>query len=160
MVNVQTFPATAERWDDVVAAFGRRGNDPDWCWCRRFLDPPPDGVDPGDNREALRREVRMAQVPPGLIAYVDGTPAGWTRVMPRSAVPGVRANRALQRVLPADPGAWWVTCFAVDQRHRTIGVATALLDAAVAHARCHGASAVEGHPVDHPPVSRTPALRW
>jgi hypothetical protein len=23
----------------VVAVFGRRGNDPGWCWCRRFLDP-------------------------------------------------------------------------------------------------------------------------
>jgi hypothetical protein len=33
-------PATVQRWDDVVAVFGRRGNDPGWCWCRRFLDPP------------------------------------------------------------------------------------------------------------------------
>ncbi len=68
--------------------------------------------------------------------------------MPRSALPGVLANRALQRMLPDDPGAWWVTCFAVDQRHRRAGVATALLDAAVEHARTNGATAVEGHPVD------------
>jgi hypothetical protein len=31
--------ASPQRWDDVVAVFGRRGNDPGWCWCRRFLDP-------------------------------------------------------------------------------------------------------------------------
>ena len=46
------------------------------------------------------------------------------------------------------PGAWWVVCFAVDQRHRGLGVATALLGAAVDQAGRHGATAVEGHPVD------------
>ena len=148
MVRVQSSAATAQRWPDVVRVFGRRGEDPGWCWCRRFLDPPPDAVDPGDNREALRREIHTAAVPPGVIAYVDDAPAGWTRVMPRSALPAVLANRALRRVLIDDPGAWWVTCFAVDRRQRTSGVATALLDAAVAHARAHGATAVEGHPVD------------
>ena len=41
-----------------------------------------------------------------------------------------------------------MVCFAVDQRHRGVGVATTLLAAAVEHARSHGATAVEGHPVD------------
>ena len=87
-------------------------------------------------------------VPPGILAYVDGLPAGWTRVMPRHQTPGVMANRALRRMLTDDDGAWWVTCFAVQRRFRRIGVAGALLDAAVAHARQGGATAVEGHPVD------------
>ena len=68
--------------------------------------------------------------------------------MPRGAVPGVARNRALRKILADDPAAWWVTCFAVDRRYRSIRVATALLNAAVAHARQHCASAVEGHPVD------------
>jgi GNAT superfamily N-acetyltransferase len=148
MANATIRSATPGRWNDVVATFGRRGNDAGWCWCRRFLDPPRDAIDPSDNREALRREISTAQVPPGLLAYVDGEPVGWTRVMPRSALPGVLANRALRRVLPEDPAAWWVTCFAVDPRQRNAGVGTALLRAAVVHARRHGASAVEGHPVD------------
>ena len=148
MVSIQLEVATAERWPDVVAVFGRRGDDPGWCWCRRFLEPPPDAVDPGDNRAALRSEIQTAAVAPGVIAYVDGVPAGWTRVMPRSALPGVLANRALQRVLPDDLGAWWVTCFAIDRRSRGRGVASALLEAAVTHARNHGATAIEGQPVD------------
>jgi GNAT superfamily N-acetyltransferase len=148
LVNILTLPATLERWDDIVTVFGRRGDDPGWCWCRRFLEPPPDGAAPPDNRAALRQELASASVPPGILAYVDGTPAGWTRVVPRNAVPGVARNRALRRVLDNDPTAWWVTCFAVDRRHRSIGVATALLHAAVAHAKQHGASAIEGHPVD------------
>ena len=147
VMTTTILPASPQRWDDVVAVFGRRGDDPGWCWCRRFLDPSQ-GTDASDNRASLRREITTAEVPPGLIAYVDGRPAGWTRVMPRHLLAGVLANRALRRVLPDDPGAWWVTCFAVDQQYRHRGVATGLLGAAVAHARSHGATAVEGHPVD------------
>ena len=145
MVTISTAPATPERWDDVVAVFGRRGEDPGWCWCQRFLEPALDGT---SNRDALRQEIEAAAVPPGVLAYVDGTPAGWSRVLPRAAVPLVQGHRALCRLLDDDPGAWWVTCFAVDRRHRSIGVATALLGAAVGHAAEHGATAVEGHPVD------------
>ena len=82
------------------------------------------------------------------IAYVGGQPAGWTRIGPRSRFPGVSGNRALAKVLTEDPGAWWVTCFAVDSRHRWSGVGSALLKAAIEFAREHGATAVEGHPVD------------
>ena len=69
-------------------------------------------------------------------------------MVPRSSLPGVLGNRALHRVLDDDPAAWWVTCFAVRREHRGAGVGTALLVAAVEHARRNGASAVEGHPVD------------
>jgi GNAT superfamily N-acetyltransferase len=69
-------------------------------------------------------------------------------VRPSSRANLVQRNRALRRILDDDPGVWWITCFAVDQRHRSLGVATALLEAAVAHAASHGATALEGHPVD------------
>ncbi len=147
-MTIRTASSIPARWDDVVTTFGRRGDDPAWCWCQRFLDRPLDDKVGADNREALHREISTASIPPGLIAYVDGTPAGWTRVMPRAELPGVVANRAVRRLLTDDAGAWWVTCFAVERRYRSIGVARALLDAAVTHAHQHGATAVEGHPVD------------
>ncbi len=148
MAIIHTTPATRERWDDIVTAFGRRGNDPCWCWCQRFMDPPLDGVTLTNNRDALHAEIESSSVAPGVLAYVDATPAGWVRVMPRSAVPLVERNRALRRILDDEPRVWWITCFAVDQLHRSLGVATALLEAAVAHAASHGATALEGHPVD------------
>jgi GNAT superfamily N-acetyltransferase len=142
--RLRVIAATADRWDDVVACFGRRGNDPGWCWCQAFIGPAPHA----NNRAALRSQIAAAAVPVGLLAYADERPVGWTRVALRSQLPGVLSNRALQRILPDDPGAWWVTCFAVDARHRGHGVGRALLAGAVAHAHDHGASAVEGHPVD------------
>jgi len=149
-VGIEVEPATPDRWDDVVAAFGRRGNDPSWCWCRRFLrDPDAPDADAGlTNRDALQAEIADAAVPPGLVAYLDGRPVGWTRVGPRRDFPLLWANRALAKVLEPDDGTWWVTCFAVDSRHRGLGVGSALLHAAVDFAGRHGASAVEGHPAD------------
>jgi GNAT superfamily N-acetyltransferase len=152
-VSIEVRPATADRWSDLVTVFGRRGEDPSWCWCQIFLrserTTPPAGEVPPDNRDALYEEVTHAAVAPGLIAYVDGRPVGWTRVGLRSAFPGVLGNRSLARVLHEDDaGVWWVTCFVVESRHRRTGIGSAMLRGAVEFAREHGAKAVEGHPVD------------
>ena len=151
-MSVQVRPATADRWSDLVRVFGRRGDDPSWCWCRLFLDSATyesaDSKPSLDNREALRQEITRAAVAPGLLAYVGDQPVGWTRIGPRSDFPRVTGHRALAKVLTDDPRVWWVTCFAVDSRHRRSGVGSALLKAAVEFAREHGATAVEGHPVD------------
>ncbi len=152
-VAIEVRPATVDRWRDLVTVFGRRGEDPSWCWCQLFLrsGAPESSASQAvpDNRHALCQQITHAAVAPGLIAYVDDYPVGWTRVGPRDALPGVRGNRALARVLTEDDaGAWWVACFVVDSRHRRSGIGQALLRAAVEFARDHGATAVEGHPVD------------
>ena len=150
-MSVTVLPATPDCWDDVVTIFGRRGNDTSWCWCRRFFgtgsaDRAP--VVTPDNRQALHDEIAHATTPPGLIAYLNDHPVGWTRVGPRSDFPLVEGNRALARVLVPDPGGWWVTCLVIDSRHRRSGIGSALLEAAVVFARDNGATGVEGHPVD------------
>lgn len=144
-VAVEVRPATADRWDDVAALFGRRANA---CWCQVLVRSQDAGSAASDKRDALHEEIAHAVVAPGLIAYVDDHPVGWTRVGPRSALPGVLGNRALAKVLTDDDGAWWVACFAVDSRQRRAGIGVSLLRAAVEYAREHGATAVEGHPVD------------
>jgi ribosomal protein S18 acetylase RimI-like enzyme len=56
-----------------------------------------------------------------------------------------------------DDLVWSVTCFVVRVGFRRRGVSTALLDAAVDFAAGHGATAVEGYPVDVVPGERRPA---
>lgn len=147
-VSIHVRSATADRWDDVATLFGRSGS----CWCQVFVrsrSAKPDADDgPPSKRAALHDEITAAVVPPGLIAYLDDHPVGWTRVGPRSTLPGVLGNRALAKVLTDDGGVWWVACFKVDSRRRRAGIGVALLRAAVEYAREHGATAVEGHPVD------------
>jgi GNAT superfamily N-acetyltransferase len=92
--------------------------------------------------------VHEADLPIGLLAYSDDDVAGWTRVVPRSTLPGVTGNRALARILDEDPDAWWVSCFVVRREHRRSGIGVALLGAGVDWAAQHGASVLDGHPVD------------
>ena len=63
---VRIVPATAERWPRLGHVFGSREKDPSSCWCQRFLRHGE-----FDNRSALRREVQDAEVPIGLLAYLD-----------------------------------------------------------------------------------------
>jgi hypothetical protein len=91
-MSVQVRSATADRWGDLVSVFGRRGDDPSWCWCRLFLRSAADESatrNPGgDNRGAMQQEVTRAAVPPGLLAYVEDEPVGSTRVGPVLTFPG------------------------------------------------------------------------
>lgn len=149
VVDLQVAPVTAAHWPDVVTVLGGSRSKPDSCWCQRFCvhDEP-------DNHSALRKEIKTADVAVGLVAYADGEPVGWSRVVPRKTLPGVEGNRAIQRLVAEDEIGWWVTCCVVRREHRGRGVGVALLAGAVEHARRQGASVLDGHPVD---VSRLKA---
>lgn len=152
MTTIRVVPATAENWPQLGRVFGPRQKDPNSCWCQRFLRH-----EEADNRSALKREVQEQPVPVGLLAYRDDDVVGWTRVVPRSTLPGVMENRALCRILDDDPHAWWVSCFVVRREHRGSGVGVALLEAAVDWAAEHGASVLDGHPVDTHGLAGTPS---
>jgi GNAT superfamily N-acetyltransferase len=141
---------TAERWDDLATLFGPRGA-VSGCWCMYFKQTTAefDACHGDANRAALEAIVRRGDEP-GLLAYADGRLAGWVAVEPRD-----RYGRILRSptVKPVDDleGVWAIPCFFVGKAHRGRGLAGALLDAAVAHAAAHGATAVEGYPVQPGP---------
>lgn len=153
-VRVQV--ATGRRWDDVVEVFGTRG-DPSWCWCQFFVTTG-DGYtkDPAANRADLQGQLASRNPPYGLVATVNGTPAGWLQFGPRTAFPRLTSNRAESKVLAeagiddtaAGHNVWRTTCFVVRVGMRRKGVAGALLDAAIDEVRRRGATTLEGHPVD------------
>ena len=97
------------------------------------------------NRRAFKRIVEAGEAP-GLLAYSDREPVGWCALAPREAYPRLERSRILKRV-DAEP-VWSVTCFFVARPFRRRGVTVALLKAAVAYAKAHGARIVEGYPVE------------
>ena len=152
-MEVRIEPATADRWNDVLAVFGTKG-DPSRCWCAYLLRPKVDYQDRDGNREHLR-EVVAGPTPPGLLAYSAGMPVGWVAAAPRSLFgPRIERSPAL-RPLPYDGTVWSVLCFVVPRPHRQRGVAHALLAGAVDRARSTGAAAIEGVPRDD-----TTGKRW
>lgn len=151
MGDLSIAPATATRWPDLVTVFGTRG-DPSWCWCQFFLTTGTGYHDCAQrNRADLEAQVRTADVPPGLVAYRGGEPVGWLQLGPRTDFPRVTGHAGLARVVgerDAGQRVWRTTCFVVRVGHRRQGVASALLAAGVGYAREHGATVLEGHPVD------------
>lgn len=144
----------AADWPDVERLFGVRG-EPSRCWCRFFAltGPQWSASTPEERKNQLRDKFDGGQPAPGVLAFRDGNPVGWCAVEPRGCYPRILRSKVLASAPDAarDPGVdhvWSVSCFVVSPGHRRTGVAGALLAAAVEHAAAHGATVVEGYPVD------------
>ncbi len=137
-------PLTPARWPDLETLFGERGAY-GGCWCMywRLRASEWSRSTKAANQAGLRARVRTGP-PPGLIAYVDGAPAGWVSVGPREDFPRIERSRTLVRI--DERPTWSVNCFFVAAQSRGKGLMQALLEAAVAHAQAHGAEIVEGYP--------------
>ncbi|WP_336208126.1 GNAT family N-acetyltransferase [Nonomuraea sp. LPB2021202275-12-8] len=138
----------ANAWDDVEEVFGPQGGQ-SGCWCMWFRMPGAEfrTLEAGERRARLRALVESAR-PPGLLAYLDGTPVGWCAVAPREEQARIGRSPSTRPADPDETGVWSVTCFYVTRQGRGQGIAAALLQRAVAFAAAEGAVAVEGYPTD------------
>jgi GNAT superfamily N-acetyltransferase len=139
-------PVTPQRWDDLLDLFGPNGGYGN-CWCMWWRVPQRE-FNGERNRAGLERLVGEGREP-GLLAYSQDRPVGWVAVAPLNEFGRVLRSRTLKPA-PDDPvdQIWSINCFVIRRESRRSGVASALLDAAVAHAAEHGARFVEGYPVD------------
>lgn len=138
-------PLTPERLDDLATLFDQPG-DPKWCWCASFrIRRRVKGVPPAVNRAILTEAMRRGPAP-GLLAYRDGHVVGWVSLGPREDFVKLAHWTALAPV--DDRPVWSIVCFVVGRKERGQGLAGALLDAAIDHARASGATTLEAYPVD------------
>ncbi|MDM7854999.1 GNAT family N-acetyltransferase [Cellulomonas alba] len=138
-------PVTAATWPLLVDLLDQ-GGPAARCWCALWRVGADYRHRPAEqNRRVLEEEVASGP-PPGLLALRDGVPVGWCQVTPRSSLAAIDRPWRLRAV--DDVPVWAVTCFYVRKGYRREGIARALLDAAVQHARASGAPAVEGYPLD------------
>ncbi|MFT3820550.1 MAG: GNAT family N-acetyltransferase [Rubrivivax sp.] len=133
---------TRRTWADFDALFSAKGS-PGYCWCMAWRATAAEkrSRDPALLKQAMKARVD-GQVPVGLLGYLDAQPVAWCSVAPGTSFRGLRKDVA------ASGEVWAITCFFVRREHRGQGLAKALLQAAVEHARRRGAKAVEGYPVD------------
>ncbi|MEX2645430.1 MAG: GNAT family N-acetyltransferase [Gaiellaceae bacterium] len=134
-------PATPDRFDDVLAILNPV------CACQywRMTSGEYSRSSQETRHGALRAQ--LAETPaPGLVAYLEGEPAGWVGFAPRQ-----RSGRLLRsRTIPAidELPVWAIYCFTVRVGYRRQGIARALLDGVIEYAREQGAPALEAYPVD------------
>jgi len=150
-------PANEASWEDLQAVLGTRG-DPARCQCQRYKMQPRESWASVPTEEFARRLREQTEcghprsdTTSGLVAYLDGEPAGWCAVEPRTAY----ARLLLKTRVPwegraedkADDSVWAVTCFVTRTGFRRRGISRALARAAVGFARSRGARALEGYPM-------------
>jgi GNAT superfamily N-acetyltransferase len=140
-------PLTPATWDALAALFSE-GGDPKRCWCA-FWRKRGSGASPAQaesNRELLRGLAAREGIAPGLVAFRGARAVGWVSVGPREDYERLEHSRVLARV--DDRPVWSVVCFVVSRTERGRGVANALLEAATQYAREHGATLLEGYPIE------------
>ncbi len=137
VADVEIRPATAERFADVARVLAPKKADAPVCWCLSYRLPNAENhVLRGPDRPARLRSFCQQDPPPGLVAYVDGEPAGWCSVGLRATLPRLVNSRTIPRV--DDIPAWSVICFVIRSGYRRLGLTHQLLAAAVTYARLRG----------------------
>ena len=139
-------PAAASRWSDLEDLFGERGAC-GGCWCM-FWRLPRKKFEAGKgagNKRALKRIV-TAGPEPGIIGYLNSEPIAWCAVAPREDYIALERSRILKPV--DDQPVWSISCLFIKKPYRRQGISAQTLRAAVTFAASHGASIVEGYPVE------------
>lgn len=143
-------PLTPSTWADLEALFELPGGSiVRGCWCmdyRKSGKVVSAAAGPA-NKQALRELVDRGRVP-GLVGYLDGSPAGWISLGPRTDYEKMRRSPIMKPVDDLD--VWSVVCTYVAKSYRGQGLQHRLLDAAIAHAITEGVAVLEAYPVDKP----------
>jgi GNAT superfamily N-acetyltransferase len=153
--SVRVVAANEVSWDDVEAIFDMK----DYagrCRCQRFKVLDWFWRDSTYDERVEMSQAQTACGDPdapstsGLVAYVDGEPAGWVAVEPRIAYPKLRTSRVPwsgREEDKDDEGVWAVTCLIVRKGYRGRGLTYVLARATVDYAREQGARALEAYPM-------------
>ena len=155
--QITVVPANRATCDDLQAVFGTRGAAA-ICQCQRYKLAPREAFKsfpPAERARRLREQTNCGQprakATTGLVAYLDKEPVGWCAVEPRPAYEGLlrvyRTPWEGRNEDRSDAGVWAVTCVFVRAGFRKRGIAYALAEAAVEHARARGARALEAYPM-------------
>jgi len=156
IASVTVHPVSEERVEDWLRLFDHDAfaDNPDWasCYC---LEPHAPATP--EEPERAWRDTRAIMVGRlrgcttfGYLAYVGGKPAGWVNA-------SFRSHYGLYRLVDPDGPeprlVIGVSCFVIAPPFRRHGVASALLDRAIADASARGAVWIEGYPHNNPKES-------
>jgi GNAT superfamily N-acetyltransferase len=142
--KLKFFPATKERWKDLVSLFGEKGAC-SGCWCMWWLKTGKEfSLSRGQKNKLFLKKRIDSGIIPGILAYDKNEPVGWCAVEPRESYPRLEKSRSLKPI--DDKPVWSLVCFFVDKDYRRQGVSIELVKAAVNYARKKGAKIVEGYP--------------
>jgi ribosomal protein S18 acetylase RimI-like enzyme len=138
-----TRPLDASTWDAFAELVERNNGVFGGCWCMGYH---PEGCWSGaDNRTAKEDRMRSGQAHAALAIDADGLAQGWCQYGSPGELSRIKHRREYDKDAPALPD-WRITCFYVDTKHRTMGVARAALEGALDQIAAAGGGVVEAIP--------------
>jgi GNAT superfamily N-acetyltransferase len=141
-------PLTPANWTDLETLFNLPGGSiVRGCWCMHYRKTGTAASAPAQDKTAMHDLVSTGVVP-GLVGYLDGTPAGWISLGPRPQYLRLRRSPVMKPV--DDTDVWSVVCSYVPRASRGRGLQHRLLAAAIEFATNSGAAVLEAYPVDKP----------
>lgn len=144
-------PLTPETWSDLETLFDLPGGGiVRGCWCMYYRRSGTVSVSATAGPENKRQLCDLVEggVVPGLVGFVDGSPAGWISLGPREDYAKLRRSPIMKPV--DEEPVWSVVCTYVAKALRGQGVQHRLLGAGVDYARDQGVRILEAYPVDKP----------
>jgi|SRR5579872_2101116 len=145
MPDVSLRPATADRAADALAVLASGGGAACCCQYWRLSSSAYSRASVEERRTLLTAETAATPVP-GILAYVQGIPAGWCGFGIRTRMERLVRSRTIPVV--DDVPVWCIVCFTVRVGYRRAGLSRALLAGVIDYARENGAPALEAYPID------------
>ncbi|MDA4128585.1 MAG: GNAT family N-acetyltransferase [Thaumarchaeota archaeon] len=114
------------------------------CWCMFYhLTEGWSKRTALQNKSDKKQLVRVGKSH-GVLVYCGDDPVGWCQFGPKEELPRIDKKKGYA----APKGNFWrITCFFVDRRHRSLGVARRALLGAIESARKAGGDGLEAYPV-------------
>ena len=158
MKNIVIKRLTPDLSDDYFDFFENRAftdHSPYRCYCQMYQMPKEqakmafdhtDGAEMGLlSREAAEQQIKSGLLR-GYLAFDGAIAIGWCNCNDKSNFP-IESSTGDRFYAPAEKKEKAVVCFEIAPEYRGKGIATALLQKAVADAKAEGFIAVEGFPV-------------
>lgn len=149
-MTFKAIPLTTDNFDDLCELFGKRGACAG-CWCTYWQQTQKNyKANKGDGNKALLESWVSKNHHLGLLGFFNGEPAGWCAFGPRTNYPRLGRSRILKPVDDTDVVS--IVCFFIAKRFRRQGLGLKMILAARDFSFKHGATVLEGYPVD--PVNK------
>ncbi len=144
--DISLQPMTVGHCADVLKVLGA-GPDQPHCTCQYWRLSSGD-YSRTSQVERIAALTRQAGEEPatGMLAYVEGEPAGWCGFGVRQTMERLVRSRTIPQI--DDLPVWSIFCFTVRTGYRRQGLARRLLDGVIDYGRRQGAPVLEAYPID------------
>ena len=136
-------PLDASTWEAFAELVERNNGIFGGCWCIGYH--PECGQKGTDYRAVKEERVRTGRAHAALVLDEYGAAQGWCQYGSPEELPGIKHKREYDKAAPPRPD-WRITCFFVDKKHRSQGIARAALEGALDHIASAGGGLVEAIP--------------